>query len=280
MVTKELSSETIESASSTSPLWQMPGWYHAVTLTERIASLSTAGSAKPLSAREKIEQAEKKIQRWKEQFPFNKDSFFTDRLAMDAITEQELLALLAEPIEDVHARTSVPTPPDWLLKLSAAFDTYAISSDKSFLQQEIDQGHDVHAFLLPFSPLLQSGVERLRAGIEALVEQYHVLPFDPKEILSLLLPNVAQQIIAKVNRTIVFELNIARLKGLLQGETAQERFQSYLQFLCRRENLLSFLEEYCVLAMNEACLCQSNKTGWTYEELQRHQRRESIPIVV
>jgi lantibiotic modifying enzyme len=34
-----------------------------------------------------------------------------------------------------------------------------------------------------------------------------------------------------LGRTMVLELNVARLQGLLEGNTQQERFQSFLQRL-------------------------------------------------
>src|SRR5262249_19507178 len=97
-------------------------------------------------------------------------------------------------------------------------------------------------------PLLQGGIEHLQAGIAALSEQYHHLPFDPETMLSLLLPHLAHQMIPKLSRAVVLELNIARLRGQLQGDTPQERFHYYLQHLSQQENVRVFLEEYCILA--------------------------------
>src|SRR5205814_10072141 len=55
-------------------------------------------------------------------------------------------------------------------------------------------------------------------------------------------------ILPKLNKTIVLELNVARVQGRLQGETPEERFQCFLQQLGQHENMLSLLEEYAVLA--------------------------------
>src|SRR5580700_6784712 len=103
--------EKIQTATSqiAQAVWKTPQWYHAATLAERIAGLPEGKIAQFEGSTGKREQAERKLRQWKEQAPFNKSSFFSARLAMDSITEQELFALLAEPIEIVQARLAMPT---------------------------------------------------------------------------------------------------------------------------------------------------------------------------
>src|SRR4051812_45860671 len=104
-----------ESVSPVASHQQTSCWYRATTLTERVASWSDQGAAPALDEScEKVE-AEKMLQRWKAQEPFDNGSLFTDRLAMDAITEQDLLALLAEPPETLRERLGQPTDPDWVM---------------------------------------------------------------------------------------------------------------------------------------------------------------------
>lgn len=223
---------------------EMAYWYRATTLSERAARLPEGSGAASMSSGG--EEARKKLQRWKEQVPFNRGSFFAERLAMDNITEEDLFALLVEPIKAVQSRLCQPTPPDWLIKLREALT--AASTGIASLVPEMEGGDETYAFLRPFFPLLHNGIERFQARVEQLVQQQNRLPFDPRTILSLLLPNLVRQISPKVSRTLVLELHIARLRGRLRGETSQERFQNYLELLCQRENLWPFLEEYCVLA--------------------------------
>lgn len=51
-----------------------------------------------------------------------------------------------------------------------------------------------------------------------------------------------------LGRTLVLELHVARLQGLLEGETPEERFQSFSSRLRQRDVALSILQEYPVLA--------------------------------
>src|SRR5205807_3725328 len=83
---------------------------------------------------------------------------------------------------------------------------------------------------------------------QALTRTYASLPFDAQTIISLLFAHLPMLILPKLNNTIVLELNVARVQGRLQGETPEERFQSFLQQLAQPENMLSLLEEYAVLA--------------------------------
>jgi type 2 lantibiotic biosynthesis protein LanM len=219
-----------------------PYWYHAVTLEERIASSFHKG----LHDRVISEQAIKKLLRWREQAPFHKSPFFANRLAMDNITELDLLALLDESVEALQKRIS--QVPDWMLELVHNLTTDASSDAIAHLFREAENAPGAYALLRPFYPLLQSSVEQLQAAITALLQQYTSLPFNPDTLLSLLLANLARQLIPKLSRAVVLELNIARLRGQLQGDTPQERYQYYLQHLSQRENLQAFLEEYCILA--------------------------------
>jgi len=44
-----------------------------------------------------------------------------------------------------------------------------------------------------------------------------------------------------LSRTLVLELNVARLQGLLQGDTPEERFKSFLQRLRQPEIVVPLL---------------------------------------
>ncbi|GCE05968.1 type 2 lanthipeptide synthetase LanM family protein [Dictyobacter aurantiacus] len=238
----------LTTTTHTAPLlWQTPHWYHATTLEERIASLSAANTNFASEQNDK-EQAHKKLQRWKEQLPFNNGSSFADRLAMDGITEEDLLVLLGEPIEALYARLAQAPAPDWLTRLADNLETDDSLATIARLFKEAEDTPGAYALLQPFYPLMQKGVDQLQAQIAVLSERYDRLPFRPDTILALLLPNLARQIMPKISRTFVLELNIARLRGQLQGDTPRERFRCYLQQLGQHENLRAFLEEYCILA--------------------------------
>jgi len=228
----------------TQKCWQSAGWYRAVTLTERVASLRENVDASPFAIPSNNEIAKQQLLSWKGQIPFSKDeAYFTQRLAVDSLTEDDLLALLAEPIEMVQARISAT--PAWLESLQQAFsdsDDIPSQLSETVANAQTLAMHDVLA------PLIDRGLNCLKEGIQALIQKYTHLPFNPKTIVALLLPHIPRRISRKLLKTMVLELNVARVEGYLQGDTPEERFQYFLQQLRQPERMSQLLEEYPVLA--------------------------------
>jgi type 2 lantibiotic biosynthesis protein LanM len=103
-------------------------------------------------------------------------------------------------------------------------------------------------FLAVVEPLLSQARERLRAGVQALSAISSARPFDPSTVEEMLLAPLSRQLLLMVHRTLVLELHVARLQGLLEGSTPAERFQSFLRRLQQPEVALALLQEYPVLA--------------------------------
>src|SRR5262245_42136028 len=100
-------------------------WYHATTLTERVAAQRAAGRSLP-RADVDAALARQRLQRWQSEPPFTTDSLFAERLTLDGVTEAELLRLLGEPIASVCDRFAAP--PAWLVELEQAFSGPAAPS--------------------------------------------------------------------------------------------------------------------------------------------------------
>src|SRR3954468_956108 len=90
----------------------------SLTLTERVAGLRTV---RPLMSAGEIDRdrAAQRLHDWRSQPPFTTGTYFAQRLAMDGITEGELLSILGEPDEAVDGPT-VPPPP-WMDELERAW---------------------------------------------------------------------------------------------------------------------------------------------------------------
>lgn len=222
--------------------FESPDWYKATTLTERIASLPALQS-KCLNINTDHEFARRLIDRWQSQSPFTNKRRFFERLAIDGITSDEFFHLLGEPIESLQNRFS--EPPDWLAELAQACNRCDYSEIPLFDKL---QGEEVAKFLDAIKPLIDRGRDRLHQGIQALIQTHPNLPFDPSTVENLLFANLPSKLLWILYRTIILELNVARLQRLLRGNTPQERFQSFLQRLRQPEVLLSLLQEYPVLA--------------------------------
>ena len=112
-----------------------------------------------------------------------------------------------------------------------------------------EQGiQEITGFLDVIDPLINQGRHRLHEGIQTLIQRQSNLPFAPSTVEKMLFANLAKLLLGRVSRTLVLELNVARLQGLLKGNTPKERFHSFLHRLRHREMAKAILQEYPVLA--------------------------------
>lgn len=240
---------------------QMAPWYQALTLKERIASLRTADS-RMLNVEVNADLGERRMQRWRMQTPFTTNSYFEQRLAVDGITEREFRYLLSEPIEAICDRFSAS--PVWLTELDQAFSR-PVATNPLPLPEEL-QSDQTAGFLNLIEPLINQGRDRVHEKLQALQTMRSDLPFDPNTIEAILFANLPGQLLWMLGRTMVLELNVARLQGLLQGDTAEERFQSFVQRLSERDVTLALLHEYPVLA-RQLKICIDNWVNFSLEFL-------------
>lgn len=219
-------------------------WYLGTTLTERISLLAEEATSTPTQAG--TEQATLRFRKWKSQSPFQRsEQSFIQRLELDGLDEEKLLELLARPAEEIRAASG--TSPAWLVELLTAFEQPDPAILACLPLEHIGDAATDAAFQA-LKPLLARGFARLLAGITELQKRYTRLPFDSLNAAFLLLPRFLENILNKPSRTLVLELNVARVQGRLQGEMPEERFLYFLRQLARPENMLTLLEEYPVLA--------------------------------
>ena len=229
--------------SSVQNLQELATWYHALSLPERISSEIPHPYKHPTTPPSNVNLGRKRLQRWKEQIAFKQEGRFAERLALDGLTEEDLLGLLVEPVEALQDR--IPTPLPWLEELLQAFDDTADSDDIAMPHEGFDPHHI--AFLTILKPLLQNGLKRIQVTIQILSTTYTHLPFDPECILSLLLISIIEQLITYFIKTAVLELNVARVEGRLHGNTPEERFHDFIQQVIHQKGIPPLLEEYTVL---------------------------------
>jgi type 2 lantibiotic biosynthesis protein LanM len=252
----------------TQPCFQSSAWFHALTLSERIASLHTAKYLP--NVKTNADLAQRRMQRWRDsytgtsltQLPFTTDNDFLHRLAMDGMSEEEFLYLLGEPIEAVKARCS--KLPAWLIDLAQAYSR-PLSSNSIPLPKEL-RGEKVTGFLNLIEPLIGQSLERLHQGVETIIATQSKLAFDPNTVEEVLFGNLPERLLSRLNRTLVLELHVARLQELLTGDTPQQRFESFLQRLRQRDTALTILQEYPVLA-RQIVSCLDNWIAFSLEFL-------------
>ena len=211
-------------------------WSSAATLAERLAALH--GSSEKAGIVE-LERASRRLKQWKDQEPFNQDDYFARRLAMDQTTEDELLHLLGQQAQG-HEQP-------WACALEMAFSEHSPHGAAPFANlwdSEKDMG-----FLVAIRPLIDNALNRLWIAAQGLATDIEIEPpFDPDQIPAMFFPNLERRLQAMLKRTMVLELNVARLQDRLQGETSEERYHSFLNILREKEEALNLLREYPVLA--------------------------------
>src|SRR5262249_30429006 len=137
-------------------------WYKAISLIERIESLSAAGgNIENCDFDRKI--AEQRFNKWRSRPSFNDDIFFSQRLSADGIREDQFLYLLGEPLESLQKRFS--SPPEWLIEIGKAFSDTA-EGIKYFSDQQ-----QLRGFLNALSPIINPRRKRLRDEIEEMARR-------------------------------------------------------------------------------------------------------------
>jgi type 2 lantibiotic biosynthesis protein LanM len=226
-------------------------WFRATTLVERIALLQEGGN-NALGPQDISERARKHMDRWRSQAPFASEDLFKQRLAADGLTDEMLLRILNESEEPRRTQTSVA--PEWLTDIIEAFSSYDVSHGALLQQislepQTRDEAQEgLHGFLTVVLPLINQGLARLHLRVSTLQHTSSRSPFEPADLAKLFVPALLERLSRVLSRTLVLELNVARLKGHLIGDTEEERFTSFVERLRDREIALALLKEYPVLA--------------------------------
>ncbi|MGW1428475.1 type 2 lanthipeptide synthetase LanM family protein [Streptomyces sp. NPDC002431] len=209
-------------------------WHRAATLTERLGG--TPSRIDPV-------RGEKRLAMWRELAPLTGERATLDaRLAPLGVTADELTALLGE--SDDSLATRLTDEPDWHRTFRRWWAEGMATTDAT-RRLDPDMG-----LLEVIRPLVEGAVHELDALVEervrgsddpVLADLGHVL-----DVVRATAP--AADLLGHVQRTLVLELNIARVEDRLDGETPEERFSSYVELLRSEADALALWDEYPVLA--------------------------------
>jgi type 2 lantibiotic biosynthesis protein LanM len=191
------------------------------------------------------ERAAKRLERWQTQAPFSNDGYFARRLAFDGLRPEELAVFLGE--EPGHLRERIDAPPAWLLEIKEAYSSPQPADPFPWQESMPFESASSAAFLVLVEPLVRRGCERLQRRIEALSIP-EGLDLDPQATIRCLVPGLALKLRQILARTLVLELQAARLEEMLAGDTPEERFQSFIAGLRNPRMALGVLGRSPVLA--------------------------------
>ncbi len=238
-------------------------WRRALTLTERLAEL------RPLWAKTQIpidrELATETLALWRANSPFDQDRYFSERLAVDGTTEEEFIQVLGTSIESLNGGNACAP---WVESLTRAY-----SSPKKPGETGRESWGEIGkattaGFLNLVVPLMNEARSRLESTVADLKRGYPHAPIDGARTVNALFVNLPRQLLALIEKTMVLELNVARLEGVLAGATPAERFTNFIQRLRRADIASELLSQYPVLARRVVC-CIDHWVNFSSEFLQR-----------
>jgi type 2 lantibiotic biosynthesis protein LanM len=236
-------------------------WYRAATLTERVVSLQ---QAKPSEGAATDQVVRSRIEDWVSDYPQLSGENLASYLVACGISEQHFLRILQEPIEAVRDRLGASSP--WLERVRSSFRA-GVGSDR-ILSEELSSRLDVAPLLNLVEPLIREARHRLHVGLASLRNQVDTEFTIDDDLERLLLGNAARRLLEMLIPTLVLELNVARMAGVLDGETQQQRFESYAARLRQPDLALGLLVEYPVLARH-LVVYLDHWTVYTLEYLRR-----------
>ena len=189
----------------------------------RATPLADRGRADAVD-QDRLARADRVLARWRAQDPFTEDNWFDRRLATDQHTEDDLRDLLAETPRSLAARCG---DADWIDEFAACYRDAEPSVAEDFTVIAV--------------PLLASA----RRGLASAVAEFG---FDGAEAVRLCLPALLRRIDLVVQRTMILELNVARVTGALTAASAQGRFAEFVAGYADPDAALTLFAEYPVLA--------------------------------
>lgn len=217
---------------------------HALTLRERLELWRRCPEEIPDAFDPEL--AQRRLEAWKSQPPFDTDGLLRERLSAEGLDEATWRRLAGEGPEAAARR--LVDPPVWLDSLQDAFSEPArapLPDSSATLDQMPAQ---LTSFLPLAHPVVRRGLERLRQGIRRLQASRAAVPFDPEGISELLHTLLARRLTLMMGRALTLELHVAGHRGLLAGETPEARFESFVRRLRDLQVAADILSEYPVLA--------------------------------
>lgn len=206
-------------------------WFESLTLVEREPLLGEG--SKELSP-ERSERAARKVQRWRSESDLLDDGLFIERFALEGLTPDRLLRILAEPASGLQRRAV--SPPEWLQGLA-----------RTFSRPASENGHS-----LGILELLRPLISETHGHVLDRLRQIEEAPIEPGPVTARLLETLLKRLRWASERTLALELHASRLEGKLQGDTPEERFSSFISSLQQPGTALEILQRYPVLA-RDAC---------------------------
>ena len=218
-------------------------WRRATTLLERHTRLRQ--QREPTQIQMDAALAAETLALWRSSSPLDQDRYFSERLAMDGIKQEEFTQILGMPVESLDGHDAAPP---WAARLAHAYGSMAKPAEENRESWGEIKSAKTAGFLNLLEPLMVEARHELQSKVINLKQRRPSAPIDVPRAVHALFANLPQQLLGIIQKPMVLELNAARLEGTLEGNTPAERFTHFTERLRRAEIALQLFAEYPVLA--------------------------------
>jgi type 2 lantibiotic biosynthesis protein LanM len=231
-IVNELSLAPVKS-EATMPFY----WGAALTLHERAAlapKVPWSGS--------NIKRATVRFEYWSEQFGIPAVELLECWSAETGLPETDLKKLVGATPEQLQTITG--RPPSWVVRFNAIFGLMK-EKDRGNLSAFVAPGEDADlaAITWPWLFYATDWIRSLIAQNRPAAKNF----FDPDYAISLFLPRLVRRLTWCIQRTFLLELNVARVRGQLSGDTPEDRYHNFCRRIVNSDVAYSIFLEYPVL---------------------------------
>lgn len=212
-------------------------WWQAATLRERWGQLSRGAG---LIDRDR---GQEELALWCEAAPFDREGWLARRLAACGLDREAAISALGAAAPPV---SSADQWPSWFQEYRAARRPGRPAVDALPLPESLRTMTEV-GFLDLIEPLVSSTLHELSGALRP-VSTGREVPFEPEQLAAQAFGSISWGLLDQIVRTLVLELNVARLEGRLVGSSPQERFAQFCTQLREPERADELFAEYPVMA--------------------------------
>jgi type 2 lantibiotic biosynthesis protein LanM len=204
--------------------------WNALTLRERAELLPACG---PAASDRGL--GERLAAEWREQAPFGDAALWAARLESAGVDEAALAAVLGAG--------DVALADAWAPEWAAALGRIAAGEGRRpTIPVPIAGG-----VLEPFAPFFLDAMARLEDAVREVLAVHPDAPFGTGAV-AMLAPGLFVQAARILSRVLTLEMHVARLQGVLEGDTPESRFRSFVERLRQPEPMQALLAEYAPAA--------------------------------
>jgi len=224
-------------------------WFRAFTLRERKQIID---NSLQLNNTFNNTLAEERLLAWRQQLPFNEQSYFQSRLELDGLDLEMFTYILGQTEESIDLSNKLTECYSKSYSIETLYSKYYKAPNQLYKNPRSFIG-----FLKLVQPLIDSAYDNLEKQVKQLNYFNSQLPFNSETVVDILGTNLPGKLFEIISPTLVLELNIARLKGILTGATPKERYLSFEEHISKPDIAIKILQEYPVMArLVDNCLEQ------------------------